>query len=141
MRKIILGVAAIMLLSAIPAASARARFIAYDGASARHTGTGGTSVAREGVEFWTNGTPPRRFEILGTLSDTRSSGPAAHDSVGSASLARQVRALGGDGLILANRFVRGDGFVGGWSGGDTIGLSGFRSNFTTSVFVVVRYLD
>ncbi len=144
MRKILFGAAAILMVSATAPASARGRFIAYDGSSARHTGTGGTHVARAGVEFWTSGTPARRFEILGTLTDTRSSGVTAPDSVGSPSLARQARSLGGDGLILASRRQRRarDGSVGGWSGGDTISWRGASFlSLTTTTFVVVRYLD
>ena len=141
MRKTILGAAAILAIAAIPGASARGRFIPYDGGSARHTGTGGTSVARDGVEFWTSGTPARRFEILGTLIDTRSSGVASTASVGSASLARQARSLGGNGLILASQRERRDGSVGGWSGGDTISWRGSMVASTTTTFVVVRYLD
>ena len=140
MRKTILWAAALAVVSAVPA-SARGRFIAYDGSSARHTGTGGTSLARDGVDFWTSGTPARRFEILGTLVDTRSSGVNSPDPVGSASLARQARALGADGLILASRRVRREGSVGGWTGGDTISLAGPRVTLTTTTFVVVRYLD
>ena len=140
MRKTILCAAAIALVSAIPA-SAQGRFIAYDGSNAQHSGTGGTSLARDGVEFWTSGTPARRFEILGTLIDTRSSGVTSPDPVGSASLAREARALGADGLILASRSTRREGSVGGWTGGDTISLAGARVTLTTTTFVVVRYLD
>jgi hypothetical protein len=141
MRRFLLGAAAILMVSAAAPASARGRFIAYDGNNARHLGTGGTSVARDGVEFWTSGTPARRFEILGTLTDTRSSGVTARDSVGSPSLARQARSLGGDGLILASQRSRREGSVGGWSGGDTISWQGSIVASTTTTFVVVRYLD
>ena len=141
MRKILFGAAAILMVSATATASARGQFIAYDGSNARHTGTGGTSVARDGVDFWTSGTPSRRFEILGTLTDTRSSGVTAPDPVGSARLARQARSLGGDGLILASQRSRREGSVGGWSGGDTISWRGSIVASTTTTFVVVRYLD
>ncbi len=141
MRKTVPGAAAIIMLVASPAVSARGRFIAYEGNNALHTGTGGTSIARDGVEFWTSGTPARRFEILGTLQDTSDSTVTDPTTVGSASLARQARALAGDGLILASRNERSDGFTGGWSGGDTIGIRGNRISYTTTTFVVVRYLD
>jgi hypothetical protein len=141
MRKSVPSALAILLVSVSVPVSARGRFIAYEGDSARHTGTGGASIVRDGVEFWTSGTPARRFEILGTLSDTRSSGVTSTGSVGSASLARQARSLGGDGLILAGQRERRDGSVGGWTGGDTIGLRGFHMTYTTTNFVVVRYLD
>lgn len=140
MRKLIVAAVAILMVSTT-AAEARGQFIPYEGDNARHTGTGGTSIARDGVEFWTSGTPARRFEILGTLSDTRASGVTSPDPVGSASLARQARRLGGDGLILASRSERRDGFVGVWSAGQSFGPTGNRVNYTTTTFVVVRYLD
>jgi hypothetical protein len=141
MRKSILSALAILAIAASAPAMARGRFIAYEGDSARHTGTGGTSIARDGVEFWTSGSPAHRFEILGTLMDERSSSVTSRDSVGSSSLARQARSLGGDGLILASRRDRRDGFGAGWSGGDTIGLRAPATSYTTTTFVVVRYLN
>lgn len=143
MRKTMLSIAAVLMVSAALPAAARGQFTAYDGSNARHTGTGGTSVARDGVEFWTDGTPARRFEILGTLTDTRSAGPSARDSVGSASIARQARSLGGDGLIVANRRRQRDGGrVGVWSGGDSMpAVAGTTMPLMTTTFVVVRYLD
>ena len=130
MRKTVPGAAAIIMLVATPAASARGRFIAYEGNNALHTGAGGTSIARDGVEFWTNGTPARRFQILGTLQDTSDSTVTNAAPVGSASLARQARALGGDGLILASQNERSDGFTGGWSGG---GVTGTRLTHTFAI--------
>jgi hypothetical protein len=141
MRKSILSALAILLVAVSTPASSRGRFIAYTGDNAVHTGTGGTSLNLDGVEFWTGGTPTRRFEILGTLTDERYSSVTTPDAVGSASLARQARALGGDGLIVASRRERSDGFFGNWTGGDTISLSGSRVSLTTTTFAVVRYLD
>lgn len=143
MRRTMLSLAAVLMVSAAFPAAARGMFRPYDGDNALHTGNGGTSVARDGVEFWTDGTPARRFEILGTLTDTRSVGLSGRDSVGSRSIARQTRSLGGDGLIVANRrHTRDGGRVAVWSGGDsTAGTSGTTMPLTTTTFVVVRYLD
>lgn len=143
MRKTMLSIAAVLMVSAALPAAARGMFRPYDGDNARHTGNGGTSVARDGVEFWTDGTPARRFEILGTLTDTRAIGITGRDSVGSSSLARQARSLGGDGLIVANqRRTRNYGSVGVWSGGDSMpAVSGTHMPLMTTTFVVVRYIE
>jgi len=141
MRRTFLCAAAILIASAGTPVSARGQFTAYVGDSSIHQGTGGTNVSRDGVDFWTNGTPSRRFEIIGTLTDTRSGQLAAERAIGSSSLARTARALGGDGLILYDRRKRDGGYVGLWTGGDTISLAGARASSTTMSFVVVRYLD
>jgi hypothetical protein len=42
----------------------------YEGPDAVQTGTGGAKITKNGVDFWTNGTPPRRYQIFGFLTDT-----------------------------------------------------------------------
>lgn len=142
MRKTFLGAAAILIASVSGPSSASGQFTPYDGDSAIQAGEGGAHVARDGVDFWTSGTPARRFQILGTLTDNRSSGMPARSAVGSPRLARQARALGADGLILAGQRRVDGGYVGVWSGGDGIApLVGSRATSTTTTFVVVRYVD
>ena len=46
-------------------------FTRYYGRDAVIEGQGGEMKVVEGVEFWSNGAPPRRFELLGYLSDRR----------------------------------------------------------------------
>lgn len=141
MRRTALCAAVLAIALAGGPAVARGQFVAYDDADAVWEGEGGLLVAHDGIDFWTDGTPSRRFQILGTLTESRS-GIAAGQAVGSPNLARQARALGGDALILVGRRERDGGFVGGWSGGDTIApFVGSRASSTATTFAVVRYLD
>lgn len=142
MRRMLLGVAALAIVSAASAGLARSQFAAVPDGGAVFEGEGGISIARDGVDFWTNGTPARRFQVLGTLTDRRSGALSAGQAVGSPALARQARELGADGLILFDRSVRDGGYVGVWSGGDSLTpISGSRASSTTTTFVAVRYLD
>ncbi|MBX3562063.1 MAG: hypothetical protein KF780_09660 [Sphingomonas sp.] len=142
MRKMLLGAAALVIVSAGSAGLARGQFVAVPDGGAVLEGEGGVSIARDGVDFWTSGTPARRFQILGTLTDSRTGALSSGQAVGSPSLARQARALGADGLILFDRQVRDGGHVGVWSGGDSLfPLSGSRASSTTTTFVAVRYID
>ncbi len=62
-------------------------------------GQGGASKRVGGVDLWVIGTPPRKFRVIGYLTDSRPGGPipmAARDG----QLAEKVRAAGGDGLIM-----------------------------------------
>jgi hypothetical protein len=63
------------------------------------TGNGGAAKNVNGVDLWITGSPPRRFQIIGYITDSRSGGPipmAMRDSA----VASEARAKGGDGVIM-----------------------------------------
>src|SRR5260370_12500859 len=65
-------------------------------------GQGGASKRVGGVDLWVIGTPPRRFRVIGYLTDSRPGGPipmAPRD----AQLAQKVRAAGSAELILKSQ--------------------------------------
>ena len=122
-------------------ASAGSRFVSHDDGQTVRVGEGGVSVVRDGVEYWIVGSPARRYRIVGMLTDQRSAARAGGSAIGSSRLARRVRALGGDGLILIDRREQDHGPVGVWSGGDSAAWQGTRASSVTTTFVVVRYLN
>jgi hypothetical protein len=79
-------------------------FQAYEGRNRFSEGDGGTRVTVSGVDIWTTGAPPRRFEMLGVLTVDIGEGWGATDIVRS-EVASQVRRAGGDAAIemTANR--------------------------------------
>lgn len=79
------------------------RFAAYEGRDSITEGQGGTKVEKDGVEFWTSGAPPHRYQVLGLLADERGTGIFHPDAVGSANVAKRIRDLGGDGAIVLGR--------------------------------------
>jgi hypothetical protein len=63
------------------------------------SGSGGEKSSFHGIDLWTAGLPPRKFEVIGSIIDNRPSGAFAMCLKGSqiASLAKQK---GGDALIM-----------------------------------------
>ena len=74
------------------------QFAAYEGPNAERSGLGGTKITSDGIDFWTTGTPPRRFRVLGILTDTRRNQQFAAASFDS-DVAAKVRAVGGDAVV------------------------------------------
>lgn len=64
-------------------------------------GQGGTKLVVEGVEFWDNGSPPRKFKLLGYATGAIGAGYGADDIIRS-SIAAKVKAQGGNAAILVN---------------------------------------
>ena len=96
---------------------AGSRFSTYEGPDAVQTGTGGAKITKDGVDFWTDGTPPRKYQILGFLTDTRQDKLLSGHAIGSSGLAKRVREAGGDALIVMGQDERNSGIVGGINGG------------------------
>lgn len=74
-------------------------FAAYEGPALAH-GVGGTKISTAGVDFWTTGSPPQDYRILGVLDDTRGTGLFSGKAIGGAGVARRVKELGGDAVIV-----------------------------------------
>ena len=64
MKRLPLGLATLGLLFA---GCAQPEFITYVGPGIISTGLGGTHTRRDGIDVWTNGAPPRRYQILGVI--------------------------------------------------------------------------
>lgn len=64
-------IAALAALLALPCVPHAADFTPYYGKGEVTEGSGGTMKQVDGVEFWTNGTPPRRYVLIGYIEDSR----------------------------------------------------------------------
>src|SRR6266403_5119075 len=76
-------------------------FQSWEGRNSVVEGHGGTRKVVDGMDVWTHGDPPRRFQVIGIIEDSRPSGiiPMAqmkHDIVAKA------RQSGGDAVIFAS---------------------------------------
>jgi hypothetical protein len=146
------------LSAAVPTTAAAApEFLQYEGRDAMHDGEGGERRVVDGVDFWIRGDPPRRYQVLGSLSDRRHKTGlygAIRMSGLERDIARGTRAAGGDAVILEGEQdevtgVTGSAFsnVNGTYGGGY--YSGQRSAFGVareikdheSRYVVVKYLS
>lgn len=129
--------AALLLFSAASSAQAGLQFAQYEGSGAEQAGTGGTKISKGGVDFWTTGTPPRHYRILGVLTDTRYEA-WGKKAVGSAGVAARIRELGGDAVIVLSRQDRSDGGYIVPVGSSVVGGEDIK---TETQLEVIKYLD
>lgn len=137
----------LMLLLALPAAAQDFKPL-QTREPAVINGQGGTSVEVEGFTIWDSGDPPRRYQILGYVEDTRlSSGPIG--KMRQKSLQKHVAAVarehGGDAAILtsAEESVRSYSSGGGATiNGNTATSTGWSRPIMerTSRYAIVKYL-
>lgn len=144
MRRISLAV----LLLCVSFAASAIDFKRYYGRDAVVEGRGGEMESIEGVDYWTNGDPPRRYEIIGYIEDRRH----ASGLIGMARLkslpkqaARMAKENGGDAIIL----VSSENDVIGYTSNASATVNGNSAYGTAmsapvakreSRFAVIRYL-
>lgn len=73
----------------------------YEGRDNLYEGNGGTKVVVDGVDFWANGTPPRKFSIVGIVTSEIGSG-YGDEAIIRSTVAGTVRQKGGDAAIQIN---------------------------------------
>lgn len=73
-------------------------FQAYEGKNNLYEGDGGTKVVVDGVEFWANGSPPRKYSIIGMVVSEIGSG-VGDEAIIRSSVAPEVRKRGGDAAV------------------------------------------
>lgn len=73
-------------------------------------GQGGTKLVVDGVDFWDNGSPPRRFKVVGYAKGAIGEGYGA-DPIIRSSVASKVRAMNGNAAILVNGNTTAGGFI------------------------------
>lgn len=127
-------IAALALIAIASPVSAKSVFYAYDGPPMVQTGSGGTKVANKGIEFWTQGSPPREYIILGTIVDDRMIGDG--DAIGSSKIASIAKKAGGHAVLLMGQADQNGGVFAGGSPGFTYAAP---INYRNSTFTVIKY--
>ena len=160
-KKYVIGAAALslMLTFGLQRASAEG-FTPYEGKDAVQEGTGGAKKTVDGIDFWSNGAPPRKFQIIGFMEDSRrKSGLFGMVRMASleGSIAKIAKEQGADAVILVES---GDEVVGIYSqnnqtvsgtasgSGNTTYMQGSGSGTSSSIgvkdhhskYAVVKYL-
>ena len=80
-------------------------FLAYEGKNTVQEGDGGSKKLVDGVDFWLEGAPPRQFQLLGYVTDTRHKTGlwgVISMSMLESDVAKLARANGGEAVILVN---------------------------------------
>ncbi|MEN9866537.1 MAG: hypothetical protein RL748_2127 [Pseudomonadota bacterium] len=73
-------------------------FQPYEGKNNLYEGQGGTKVVVTGIDFWANGSPPRKYSIIGMVASEIGNGIGDESMIRSA-VAREVKKQGGDAAI------------------------------------------
>lgn len=143
--KVLLSGVAIAVAMTACTAEAKTRYESYEARNSVIEGQGGSRTTKDGVDFWTTGDPPRRYQVIGIIRDNRGTGPLHGNAIGSSGIAKKVREVGGDAVILLNQ---NSSLKGVWSQGQAsaYGNQAFGSALSipiqerVSTFAVVKYL-
>jgi hypothetical protein len=111
-------------------------------------GQGGAAKRIDGIDIWQIGAPPRKFQIIGFIEDTRPGSPPSMAQRDSA-LAAVAKQHGGDGVLIQSDVVQ---YAGSVTSGNAFTTFGAGSAFTTGSaisapivrregrFFVIKYL-
>jgi hypothetical protein len=123
-------------------------------------GRGGASTTLNGVDLWIEGTPPRKFQIIGVITDNRPGGPIPM-AARNGQIAALVKKKGGDAALMsfderefAGTCTSGDsytsaqataygspGFAQAYGSSTTVGSEMTHAIYRrSSKFYVIRYL-
>lgn len=130
---------ALGLMPSVALAGAKITFSAYEGRPVIRTGEGGTRIQRNGIDYWTSGTPPRRYQVIGMVQDKRDEQWDGGHAIGSPSIASKVKNAGGDAVIIQSQEEAGKGAGIGYTG-NGFGFLGLGGSKTVTVMLVVKYL-
>jgi hypothetical protein len=138
-------VAGLLLASLCGSAAADPEFHLYESrAPLIKDGQGGERKTVDGVDIWLHGDPPRRYQIIGSLTDVRKKNPIlAQRMFGheprmadlEGDIAKAAKASGGDAAILEDEKDAVTRYMGGGDEGSIRPLMDHQSRYA-----VVKYL-
>lgn len=76
-------------------------FQPYESKNNFYEGTGGTKIVVDGIDFWANGTPPRKYSIIGMVASEVGSG-VGDESLIRTAVASEVKKQQGNAAIQVN---------------------------------------
>ena len=88
----------IVLAVLILGGCATTEYKVYEGKGSAIEGKGGTKVIVDGMEFWDNGEPPRKFKVIGIIEDERPSGRIQMSQLRS-DIVKKARDAGGEAVV------------------------------------------
>ena len=108
-------------------------------------GTGGTKKTVEGVDIWDNGSPPRKYKIIGIIDDDRPDSLISR-SMQNKALVKKAKEAGGDAIIMVESKSEVVGSTNSGSAqiyGDNINYQGSSTAVRrkTTKVAVIKYVD
>jgi hypothetical protein len=125
---------AFLLATLLLVACATIDFQPYESRTNVFDGSGGTKVVVDGVDFWANGTPPRKYKLLGVISSEIGAGVGAESLIRTA-VSAEVKKRGGNAAI---EFSNNQAFAGVIRTGPGVYMAANRKQMQ---FAVVQYVD
>jgi hypothetical protein len=125
--------AALGILCALLCSCADTQYFNYSGAKTC-LGTGGAARQIDGIDFWIEGSPARKFQIIGVITDDRR-GSRISMALRNGAIAKLAKQNGGDAVMLARDNSE---VVGSISSAST---SGYGTSFTTGQATVTPYAN
>ena len=123
-----------LLFVAFISGCATVDFQPYEGKTKILEGDGGTKVVEEGIEFWANGAPPRKYTIIGMVTSTVAAGVGDEGIVRSA-VAAEVKKHGGNAAIQVTNNTAFSGVI-------RTAPNMYMTTSTKSIqFAIVKYID
>ena len=147
MHKNLFPILCVALLFASGCASTNYR--AFEGRNTVFEGEGGTRDTVDGVDFWEFGEPPRKYQLLGIITDERPAGliPMARLK---GDIAKEVKTRGADAVIILASGSRLMGMITNSSattniyGGSAVTTGSSMSmpvRRNSATFAVIKYLE
>jgi hypothetical protein len=139
----------LFVLTALLSGCASTDYKVYEGRNTVFEGEGGTRTTINGIDFWENGEPPRKFKLMGIIEDERPGGiiPMARLK---GDIAKKAKEQGADAVIILGRGSKVRGYVTNASATTTLsGNSAYSSGTAMSVpvlrnsasFAVIKYVQ
>src|SRR6516165_1536965 len=113
-------------------------------------GQGGASRQVQGLDVWVVGTPPRPYQIVGYIQDSRYEGNWPSSSLLATAVVTRARAAGADAVVINSDRHDSAGAVStanvtGWNNGYNFALSGWGTSTPlyqrNSTFLAIRYIN
>ena len=146
--KISLAFLAVLVLSLV-AGCATTEYKSFEAKDNVFEGKSGTKVVIDGMEFWDNGEPPRKFKVLGIIDDQRPGGIIPMSQLRS-DMVKKAREAGGDAIIqLGNQSQIAGYYTSGSASAYSYGSSATAYGSSTIMpvrrnmakFAVIKYVD
>lgn len=138
-------IAVLVFLLLAGCSMATTKYRVFEAKQTDFEGAGGTKDVVNGVDVWVTGAPPRKFRILGVISDLRPNGVIPQNNK-LPELTKATKDQGGDAMILYTSEERFAGTVavgnvstfGTSATGTAVSVPAYKS---LSRYLVVKYLD
>ena len=120
------------ILACTLAGCATVDFQPYEGKHNLYEGEGGTKVVVNGVDFWANGSPPRKYSIIGMVVSEVGSG-IGDEAIIRSSVANEVKKQGGNAAVQVNNNTAFSGII-----NTALGLY-MATNVKSMKFAIIKY--